>query len=95
MRLHRPRRVDLVILGINVLVTFAQDLRRLRSRAGGQITDLVSEIENYLTLESEITFREGTQTGRRHLDRFLDEASKFERSGGISFSLLGLVGCRI
>lgn len=69
-------------LGYQRLVTFAQDLRRLRSRAGGQITDLVTEIENYLTLESEITLREGAQTGRRHLDRFLDEASKFERSGG-------------
>ena len=69
-------------VGYQRLVTFAQDLRRLRSRAGGQITDLVTEIENYLTLESEITLREGSQTGRRHLDRFLDEASKFERSGG-------------
>jgi DNA helicase-2/ATP-dependent DNA helicase PcrA len=69
-------------LGYQRLVSFAQDLRRLRSRAGGQITDLVTEIENYLTLESEITLREGSQTGRRHLDRFLDEASKFERSGG-------------
>ena len=69
-------------LGYQRLVTFAQDLRRLRSRAGGQITDLITEIENYLTLESEITLREGSQTGRRHLDRFLDEASKFERSGG-------------
>jgi len=69
-------------LGYQRLLTYAQDLRRLRSRAGGQITDLISEIENYLTLESEITLREGSQTGRRHLDRFLDEASKFERSGG-------------
>ena len=69
-------------LGYQRLISFAQDLRRLRSRAGGQITDLITEIENYLTLESEITLREGTQTGRRHLDRFLDEASKFEHSGG-------------
>ena len=69
-------------LGYQRLISFAQDLRRLRSRAGGQITDLVTEIENYLTLESEITVREGTQTGRRHLDRFLDEAAKFERTGG-------------
>jgi DNA helicase II / ATP-dependent DNA helicase PcrA len=69
-------------LGYQRLVAFAHDLRRLRSRAGGQITDLVTEIENYLTLESEITLREGSQTGRRHLDRFLDEAAKFERSGG-------------
>jgi DNA helicase-2/ATP-dependent DNA helicase PcrA len=69
-------------LGYQRLVSFAQDLRRLRSRAGGQITDLITEIENYLTLESEVTLREGSQSGRRHLDRFLDEAAKFERSGG-------------
>lgn len=68
--------------GYQRLFTFTQDLRRLRSRAGGQITDLITEIENYLTLETEITLREGSQTGRRHLDRFLDEAAKFERSGG-------------
>ena len=69
-------------IGFQRLVVFASDLRRLRSRAGGQISDLISEIENYLTLESEITLRDGSQTGRRHLDRFLDEAAKFERSGG-------------
>ncbi len=69
-------------VGYQRLVAFAQDLRRLRARTGGQITDLITEIENYLTLETEITLREGSQTGRRHLDRFLDEASKFERSGG-------------
>ncbi len=69
-------------IGYQRLVRFASDLRRLRSRAGGQITDLISEIENYLTLESEITLRDGSPTARRHLDRFLDEAAKFERSGG-------------
>jgi len=69
-------------IGFQRLVSFAGDLRRLRSRAGGQISDLISEIENYLTLESEITLRDGSQTGRRHLDRFLDEAAKFERTGG-------------
>ena len=69
-------------VGYQRLVRFASDLRRLRARAGGQITDLISEIENYLTLESEITLRDGNQSGRRHLDRFLDEAAKFERTGG-------------
>lgn len=69
-------------IGYQRLVRFASDLRRLRSRAGGQISDLISEIESYLTLESEITLRDGSQAGRRHLDRFLDEAAKFERSGG-------------
>jgi DNA helicase-2/ATP-dependent DNA helicase PcrA len=69
-------------IGYQRLVVFAQDLRRLRAYAGGQITDLITEIENYLTLETEIVLREGSQTGRRHLDRFLDEAAKFQRSGG-------------
>lgn len=69
-------------IGYQRLLRFAGDLRRLRSRTGGQITDLICEIENYLTLESEITLRDGSQSGRRHLDRFLDEAAKFERSGG-------------
>ena len=69
-------------IGYQRLVRFAGDLRRLRSRAGGAISDLISEIENHLTLESEIILRDGSQNGRRHLDRFLDEAAKFERSGG-------------
>ncbi|NDE40119.1 MAG: ATP-dependent helicase [Actinobacteria bacterium] len=78
-------------IGYQRLVRFASDLRRLRARAGGQITDLISEIENYLTLESEITLRDGNQSGRRHLDRFLDEAAKFERTGGtVSAFLLWL-----
>jgi DNA helicase-2/ATP-dependent DNA helicase PcrA len=75
-------------IGYQRLVRFASDLRRLRARAGGQITDLISEIENYLTLESEITLRDGNQSGRRHLDRFLDEAAKFERTGGTVASFL-------
>jgi DNA helicase-2/ATP-dependent DNA helicase PcrA len=62
--------------------TFAADLRRLRSRAGGPITDLINEIERYLNLEEEVMLRDGTGSGRRHIDRFMDEASKFARSGG-------------
>jgi len=69
-------------VGYQRLVRFAADLRRLRARTGGQISDLISEIENYLALDSEITLRDGSHSGRRHLDRFLDEAAKFERSGG-------------
>ncbi|MEY3803832.1 MAG: hypothetical protein RL126_976, partial [Actinomycetota bacterium] len=30
----------------------------------------------------EVSLRDGTRNGRRHLERFLDEASKFSRSGG-------------
>jgi DNA helicase-2/ATP-dependent DNA helicase PcrA len=54
----------------------------LRSRAGGSIIDLITEIENYLNLDLEVSLRDGTRNGRRHLERFLDEASKFARSGG-------------
>jgi DNA helicase-2/ATP-dependent DNA helicase PcrA len=68
--------------GFERLVEFSQDLRRLRSRAAGPITDLVLEIERYLNLEAEVLLREEKSHGRRHLDRFLDEASKFARSGG-------------
>lgn len=68
--------------GFTRLTHFAADLRRLRSRAGGPLTDLISEIENYLSLDVEVMLRDGTQNGRRHLDRFIDEAAKFSRTGG-------------
>lgn len=68
--------------GYSRLVQFSSDLRRLRSRASASITDLILEIERYLNLEAEVMLREEGIHGRRHLDRFLDEASKFARSGG-------------
>jgi len=68
--------------GYQRLATFASDLRRLRSRASAPITDLIVEIERYLNLESEVMLRDGGTHGRRHLDRFMDEAAKFARSGG-------------
>ena len=72
-------------IGFKRLSDFAVDLRRLRSRAGGSPLDLISEIENYLFLDMEVFLRDGTQSGRRHLDRFIDEAAKFAR-GGASIS---------
>jgi DNA helicase-2/ATP-dependent DNA helicase PcrA len=68
--------------GFARLTQFSSDLRRLRSRASSSITDLILEIERYLNLEAEVALREEGIHGRRHLDRFLDEASKFARSGG-------------
>lgn len=68
-------------VGYQRLVDFAADLRRLRSRASGAITDLIAEIERYLNLEVEVLLRDGTRSGRRHIDRFMDEASKFARNG--------------
>ena len=73
---------DFSSVGFSRLKHFAEDLRRLRSRAGGPLTDLISEIENYLSLDVEVMLRDGTQNGRRHLDRFMDEAAKFARTGG-------------
>jgi len=75
-------------VGYQRMLRFAADLRRLRGRAGGQITDLIVEIEEYLTIESEVSLRDGSQTGRRNLDRFLDEASKYERAGGVAREFL-------
>jgi len=68
--------------GFKRLTEFASDLRRLRSRASAPITDLIVDIERYLNLESEVMLRDGGTRGRRHLDRFMDEAAKFARSGG-------------
>lgn len=68
--------------GFSRLVQFASDLRRIRSRAGSPLTDLVSEVESYLNLNVEVQLRDGTENGRRHLDRFMDEVAKFSRSGG-------------
>lgn len=73
---------DFSAAGYSRLTQFSADLRRLRSRAAGSITDLVLEIERYLNLEAEVMLREASIHGRRHLDRFLDETSKFARSGG-------------
>jgi len=73
---------DFSAAGFARLTQFSADLRRLRSRASGAITDLILEIERYLNLEAEVMLREEGMHGRRHLDRFLDEASKFARSGG-------------
>ena len=75
-------------VGLQRLTTLAADLRRLRSRASGPITDLIVEIERYLNLESEVMLRDGGTHGRRHLDRFMDEAAKFVRSGGSLSSFL-------
>lgn len=75
-------------LGYQRLTTFAADLRRFRARASAPITDLIVDIERYLGLEAEVMLRDGGTHGRRHLDRFMDEAAKFVRSGGTLSSFL-------
>jgi DNA helicase-2/ATP-dependent DNA helicase PcrA len=86
--IEKADRSTFTEIGFNRLKNFASDLRRLRSRAGGTITDLINDIENYLALEEEVMLRDGTGSGRRHIDRFLDEAGKFARSGGTLSSFL-------
>jgi DNA helicase-2/ATP-dependent DNA helicase PcrA len=79
--INKADRSAFSAVGYQRLTEFAADLRRLRSRAGGAITDLIAEIERYLNLEVEVLLRDGTRSGRRHIDRFMDEASKFARNG--------------
>ena len=80
--IEKASRSEFSSEGFTRLSEFASDLRRLRSRAGGTLTDLINEIEKYLNLEQEVMLRDGTGSGRRHIDRFMDEAGKFARSGG-------------
>ena len=80
--IEKANRTTFSPAGYARLSQFSADLRRLRTRAYGPITDLILEIERYLNLDSEVALREEGIHGRRHLDRFLDEANKFARSGG-------------
>ena len=80
--IESAKKSEFSTAGYARLSQFSADLRRLRSRASGSITDLILDIERYLNLEAEVMLREEGLHGRRHLDRFLDEASKFARSGG-------------
>ena len=69
-------------IGFRRLVEFSNDLRKLRSRANGSLLDLIYEIEEYLGLSVELLVRDGGSNGRRHLDRFNEEAAKFSSSNG-------------
>ena len=76
------RQSDFTEIGWRRLLTFAQDLRRLRRRASGPIADFIIEIEQYLNLSSELYFRDGKISGTRNLELFIDEAEKFAATGG-------------
>ena len=79
--IDKAEQANFTKIGLTRLSHFAADLRRLRARAGGSMLDLIIEIENYLFLDVEVFLRDQSHNGRRHLDRFIDEASKFARSG--------------
>ena len=68
--------------GLARLIRFAADLKVLRRQMNGSITDVLIEAERFLFLDTEVLVRDGWESGRKHLDKFLDEASKFQRNGG-------------
>ena len=75
-------------IGLMRLREFATSLRTLRKKLTGSITDAIYEAEQFLSLNTEVLVRDGWQSGRRNLDRFLDEAARFERNGGTLISFL-------
>ena len=60
----------------------ATDLRRLRAHAARSLTDFIYEIEDYLHLEAQVMVKDYSPHARRNIDRFVEEAAQFERSGG-------------
>jgi DNA helicase-2/ATP-dependent DNA helicase PcrA len=69
-------------VGYKRLLEFSRDLRKLRNRASASLSDLIYEIEEYLGLTVELLVRDGGSNGRRHLNRFNEEAAKFSASNG-------------
>ena len=74
--------------GLARLRKFALSLRSLRRNLSGSITEAIIEVEQFLSLDTEVLVRDGWQSGRKNLDRFLDEAARFEKNGG---TLLGFL----
>ena len=68
--------------GLNRLKQFKEGLTGLRRNMTGSITDMIIEAERFLHLDTEVLVRDGWEKGRRHLDKFLDEAATFQRAGG-------------
>ena len=80
--IDKADRNEFSAVGFKRLQEFSKDLRRLRNRANASLADLIYEIEEYLGLSIELLVRDGGSNGRRHLDRFNEEANKFSASNG-------------
>ena len=64
--------------GFRRLSRLSDELRRLRRRMSGPLTDLVADVERTTGIDLEVSARaDRAQVGRAHLDRFLDEAADF------------------
>jgi DNA helicase-2/ATP-dependent DNA helicase PcrA len=70
---------------------FRDDLKHLRRNLYGSITDSIIEVVRYLHLDTELELRDGGGRGRLHLNKFLDEAAKFSRTGGSLFDFLSWI----
>ena len=68
--------------GLRRLYEFSDELAQLRRRLHGSITDLLIEAERFLRFDIEVLVRDGWESGRRHLDAFMDEAARYQRNGG-------------
>ena len=67
--------------GLTRLKDFSKELTGLRRSMTGSITDKVQIAERFLRLDVEPLVRDGWKSGRRHLDKFFDEAAAFQRTG--------------
>lgn len=67
---------------------FSNELTALRRTMTGSITDKIAIAERFLRLDVEPLVREGWDAGRRHLDKFFDEAATFQKTGGTLSSFL-------
>ena len=67
--------------GIARLKEFSQELTGLRRAMTGSITDKIAIAERFLRLDVEPLVRDGWDAGRRHLDKFFDEAATFQKTG--------------
>ncbi|MFM8632560.1 MAG: ATP-dependent helicase, partial [Candidatus Nanopelagicus sp.] len=74
--------------GLARLRKFALSLRSLRRNLNGSITEAIIEVCEFLSLDTEVLVRDGWQNGRKNLDRFLDEAARFQKNGGSLFNFL-------
>ena len=74
--------------GLARLRKFSLSLRSLRRNLNGSITEAIIEASEFLSLDTEVLVRDGWQNGRRNIDRFLDEAARFQKNGGGLFNFL-------
>lgn len=74
--------------GLKRLIQFSEELQEFRREAHGSLTDIIIAAERFLHFDTELLLRDGSESGRRHIDKFLDEAASFARNGGSLASFL-------